>query len=142
MLTVSLLSAPLLQGTPSWSWPGLCGYMATSVPGGVLGQWEEQAARWGPGQWEVQAGQTHSQGRSTHTMHSPLLFSGVLPQEARDHGEANVFIVSTESSSTAQFCLVSADGEGHLGRDLLSTKPDEAMTDLLGHEQNVEGLFS
>lgn len=29
-----------------------------------------------------------------------------------------------------QFCLVSADGEGHLGQDLLSTKPDEAMTDL------------
>lgn len=56
------------------------------------------------------ADKSDTQGRNTHTMHRPLLLSGFLPQEAGDHGEANVSMVSTETSA-AQFCLVSADGE-------------------------------
>lgn len=36
-------------------------------------------ARWGSGQWEEQTSQTYLEGRNTHTMHRPLLFSGFLP---------------------------------------------------------------
>lgn len=91
--------------------------MATSLPVGVQASGRNRQIR-------------HTYRAGTLNKHRPLLLSGFLPQEAGDHGEANVSMVSTETFSAAQFSFVSADGEGHLGQDFHSAKPDEAMTDL------------